>query len=268
MLDAGDEMLARAYGPVWAGLPQTPQAAEYCAYAAALQFLNGPAVLHGDCLNVVRDANRPLREALDRNRPHAGILKDTLKFENRKFAQQTVKVKAHVCELGEEARIADPVARRHARGNNLADKAAKDGLSAHTGLEEWQSKAVFWYLKNLEKVAMVIAKTCALWPRASGHNSRTPPAPTPRLPADTQRGDVGAGHSIRVYEGSAAEHLIVCANCGATCSLSKVSSSLQAACAGRPSNDSSQGKRRVRCLNAIARGRHPSGKGRIGNRIY
>ena len=111
MLDEAGEVVARAYGPVWAGLPQTPQTAESCAYAALMRFLNGPAVLHGDCLNVVRAAQQPTQQVLSRHRPHAGIMKDVYKREGAKFAEAFVKVPAHVCKLGEEHTIQDPIAR-------------------------------------------------------------------------------------------------------------------------------------------------------------
>ena len=41
-----------------------PQAAECAGYAAALQFLGGPSLGHGDCMNVVRDARRELQDQL------------------------------------------------------------------------------------------------------------------------------------------------------------------------------------------------------------
>eukprot|EP00973_Karenia_brevis_P015846 2169134-Karenia_brevis.AAC.1 len=49
-------------GPVWSSLPQTAQAAEHCARAAAVQLLVGPTRLIGDCKNVVRAAQLPARE--------------------------------------------------------------------------------------------------------------------------------------------------------------------------------------------------------------
>eukprot|EP00974_Lingulodinium_polyedra_P003834 360216-Lingulodinium_polyedra.AAC.1 len=36
-------------GPVWASLPQTPQAAEHCAFAAAAQVAVGRCRVHADC---------------------------------------------------------------------------------------------------------------------------------------------------------------------------------------------------------------------------
>ena len=59
------EVTATLSGPVWASLPQTPQAAEFSARAAATQRANGPLWLIGDCSNVVRD-DKDLSEAARR----------------------------------------------------------------------------------------------------------------------------------------------------------------------------------------------------------
>eukprot|EP00959_Pyramimonas_sp_CCMP1952_P261359 5464352-Pyramimonas_sp.AAC.1 len=43
--------LGEARGPVWAHLPQTPQAAEYAARCVAAQFLVMPTTIYSDCAN-------------------------------------------------------------------------------------------------------------------------------------------------------------------------------------------------------------------------
>ncbi len=63
--------------PLWRELPQTPQAAEYSAYAVATQYLGGPSTLHGDCENVVRDAAAKPKVQLRASRRYAGIMRFT-----------------------------------------------------------------------------------------------------------------------------------------------------------------------------------------------
>ena len=62
--------------PVWANLPQTPQAAEYCAAAAALQLVGPRAKVHSDCSNVVRDMIAPYAAATSGRRMYAGITRE------------------------------------------------------------------------------------------------------------------------------------------------------------------------------------------------
>ena len=49
------EVEAAASGPVPACLPQTSQAGEYAALAAAENLITGESRLFGDCQNVVKD---------------------------------------------------------------------------------------------------------------------------------------------------------------------------------------------------------------------
>eukprot|EP00969_Alexandrium_andersonii_P240742 10627444-Alexandrium_andersonii.AAC.1 len=54
-------------------MPQTPEAAECCAYEAAVVHCDGPATLYGDCVNVVTDAAKDGR-TLDKA-VYAGTIK-------------------------------------------------------------------------------------------------------------------------------------------------------------------------------------------------
>ena len=75
MVSPNGEVLTKISGPVWASLPQTPQAAEHVAYAALAELLGEPAMVHSDCASVVRVAGLSVHQALDRRGPHAGIYK-------------------------------------------------------------------------------------------------------------------------------------------------------------------------------------------------
>ena len=65
---------ARLCGAVPRAMPQTAQSAEYMARCAAVETLDGPSTLTGDCLNVVRDANLPIKHAFNKKRMHAAHL--------------------------------------------------------------------------------------------------------------------------------------------------------------------------------------------------
>ena len=155
-------MVARAYGPVWDGIPKNSQAAEFCAYAAATQFLDGPTNLHIDCASVVQAASQTVRLALEKGGPHAGLVKETLKWPGARQIQSVNKVKAHQCDLGEEHKISDPDLRRHALGNNLVDEAAEKGRAAHPALSGAERLQAERYICDLDKIAMSIAAATAL----------------------------------------------------------------------------------------------------------
>lgn len=59
-------LLASGEGPVWDGLPQTPQAGEHCGYSALLQFLGAESVINGDCMGVLITAGHVWRDAQER----------------------------------------------------------------------------------------------------------------------------------------------------------------------------------------------------------
>ena len=85
-----------------------------------------------------------------------------------RFIRQVVKVKAHV----DASTVQDPVLRRHAVGNEIADDLAKQGRLMHPLPTEAETRRMYWYVKKLEAVARTIAHTCALWPSAKDHNGQ------------------------------------------------------------------------------------------------
>ena len=64
---------AAASSPIWRSLPQTPQAAEYVALAAAAQLATGSSRICCDCQNVVNDAKDVRGGARDGKKHHVGI---------------------------------------------------------------------------------------------------------------------------------------------------------------------------------------------------
>ena len=55
-LDQEGEVAARVFGPLRRSLPQTPQVAGLCAYAAPVELAGDSVVLQVDCSNVICSA--------------------------------------------------------------------------------------------------------------------------------------------------------------------------------------------------------------------
>ena len=120
VVDGGGQVLVEARGPVPAPLPQTAQAAEYSASTAIAGILSSEARLYPDCMNVVKDFNRPMVDQLQAKRRYAGLLKGAQQHVGWTEAAEATWQKAHLSMTtlaGEEL--------RRAMGNDAADKAAK-----------------------------------------------------------------------------------------------------------------------------------------------
>ncbi len=147
--------------PLWRELPQTPQAAEYSAFAVATQYLGGPSVLHGDCENVLRDANAAPGAQLNARKRFAGVMRHTHSDPAQlRLWTEIRKVKAHV----DVASIADPVLRSHADGNARADAAAKQAVSRHPAPPPAEVTMLETSLSEAAKIVRLIAATMPKWP--------------------------------------------------------------------------------------------------------
>ncbi len=114
--------------PLWDSLPQTSQAAEYAAYAALAQILDGKTTAYGDCQGVLEQAAKPPAERYAGKRKYAGVLRSMLKHpQGMGHIAEAVKVKAHQ----RIENISDERERWMAVGNNLADEAAKAARERH-----------------------------------------------------------------------------------------------------------------------------------------
>ena len=71
-LDNDNNVVASMTGAVWGGLPQSSQAAEYCARASVVQVVSANATLFGDCANVVRDGQQSFKAQTHYDRMFAG----------------------------------------------------------------------------------------------------------------------------------------------------------------------------------------------------
>jgi len=81
---------------MWAPLPQKAQAGEHTACTAAVELLDGPSTLYGDCKDVVDDAHLPAKRALNHRRMHAAASTLERSFASCSFVMEDVKVKSHV----------------------------------------------------------------------------------------------------------------------------------------------------------------------------
>ena len=84
----------RAFGAV-VGLPQTPQAAEWTSFAAAVQLVSGPAALHQDCRAVV-DCMKDAFSFIRGRRPYDGVVREVVALQSWKLVVGPCKITAHV----------------------------------------------------------------------------------------------------------------------------------------------------------------------------
>lgn len=101
-----------------------------------------------------------IRTKLSWRRPNSGIIKFTLKQEGLGHVREVVKVQAHV----EEHSVDDPVLKRHARRNEMADASADLGVWKHPVLARGDT-SIEAYARKVTRIAKTIAHTCILWPR-------------------------------------------------------------------------------------------------------
>ncbi len=156
--------------PLWASLPQTSQAAEYAAYAAAPQILCGESTIYGDCKGVLDHAARGGHARFDGRRRYAGVMLSMNRCpEGLAHIKGSVKVKAHQ----NPAALQCPTQRWRATGNNLADAAAKEALKRHPQPSvELRAQLTFWQ-RRIPHVVRAVATAMAEFPAAGGHLTRT-----------------------------------------------------------------------------------------------
>ncbi len=158
--DGGD--CAIVSSPLWRGLPQTPQAAEFAAYASAVQFIGGPTRIYGDCSNVLNQANGGFMKAMAPNRKYSGVVRDTLKYPERlRNVQALCKVKAHV----DISKITDETERRHASGNSAADEAAKAARGRHPRPAPAEEKQLEHDIESAIRIIKLAAEAMKKWPQ-------------------------------------------------------------------------------------------------------
>ena len=121
-------LLSAVFGPVWAGLPQTPAAAEHVAYNAATQFLEATTEMVIDCSAVIMHAQLPWPEKSKGSKMYAAIMADAGKKEGAAHIEAHTKVKSHQCD---DDFAPGTRQRQLVHGNAQADKHAAEATEQH-----------------------------------------------------------------------------------------------------------------------------------------
>ncbi len=150
-------------------LPQTAQAAEFLALGLVIRALRGKTEVTGDSLNVVRAANGSCREPFAPSKMYAGILLDTHADPGRRRMAGEVRwTRAHRTIKGGET--AEEL--RDIRGNEAADKEAKEALQEHPPLGRLAESQAEFFEKRIGHVISAMTAALSMFPRASGKMTR------------------------------------------------------------------------------------------------
>jgi len=167
-------VFARAWGPVWCTLPQTPQASEYVGFAASCQLVNGASRGHGDCMNVVRDASAARSVQTSARRRYAGVMRSTFGCEGREQILSVDWCAGHVKEkLTDDEFAALPDHDRWlAAMNEAADEAADAGRLLHPQPNGCERAEVRLLLAELRCFYSLASNVLRLWPKLPGGLTR------------------------------------------------------------------------------------------------
>jgi len=177
-------------GPVWDPLPQTPQAAEYCALASVPQVITGNAHVYGDCLGVVNLANAPIKSQLSPSLLYSGAFRAGMALASRIFIQKVDWVKAHVLDRmsAEAIGAMDPHDFWKACGNRAADLEAKEALSCHPVMPHDVMAMIDKTMGHLQISLQILSAVLRLWPKLPRGMARMPTGervgrkPNPKTP--------------------------------------------------------------------------------------
>ncbi len=156
--------------PVPRHLPQTSQAAEHLGMAVAFEGALDPAVLAGDCSNVVNAYKEPVARALAATRKYAGLVLSSFKDLSKRRKVETRWVKAHRTATGEE----DQQTAADIRGNAAADAAAREAAELHPAIPAGAQAEIDYFIKRAPLVVKAVAAALALFPRAPKGMERAP----------------------------------------------------------------------------------------------
>jgi len=175
-VDEQGEALAIVRGPVWAPLPQTPQASEYCALVAANQLVARRARVHGDCLGVVNGANAPQAKRLSHKLLYAGAFRACLMTEGPKHIEEVIWGRAHMLDKMAEEEIQKLSEEElwKCRGNAVADVEAKAAIVCHPSFDPEAMKEIDGMLKRADIVLRNLSAVLRLWPKLPRGMNRVP----------------------------------------------------------------------------------------------
>jgi len=159
-LDADGNVQVKITGPVWANLPQTPQAAEYIGAVAAIKVMTRPTTLVGDCLGMIHSVNK-VRASCTPEGAYGGVLKSIARGGRFTNLVDFLWTPAHTV-LKDDA---TPRERLLHKGNDLVDAGAKE---ARLSVEDSTGANV---LKDAEadcrravKILKTVGTILAQWP--------------------------------------------------------------------------------------------------------
>ena len=145
-------------GPVPAGLPQTSAAAEYLAFQACAQHLQGPTSVGSDYANLVHRM-AAVGTKIPAKLMYSGVVRQALTATGACHVKGVYKIAAH--QDIDEVPLHNLV---DALGNALADSSAKAALSCHPPLPPaWLQMQSALRTANLEFLTFV-ATAMPLWP--------------------------------------------------------------------------------------------------------
>ena len=161
--DEGDYLAACA-GPVWANLPQTSPAGEYCGFAAACQMAKGVAKdLVADYIGVVKTVKKvvgriqagasrvgtPLHRG---STMYAGILREAFAEKGAALISKATHVRSHQADDGELPPNISAADKKNILGNMAADDLATEALADHPPLDAEEmsiSRKHFYMARNV-----------------------------------------------------------------------------------------------------------------------
>ncbi len=160
--------------PVPPHLPQTAQAGENLGMALGYLHASGPTNLVGDCLGVVRAFASAALRILAPSRKYAGLA--LAAFRPRPKGEVTARwTKAHRTLNGQETEEE----LRDFRGNDAADRAAKEAVQLHPQRGADLEAEIAYYEKRAHHVVCAVTAAMALFPPAPSNMDRAPrPATT------------------------------------------------------------------------------------------
>ena len=157
-LDCGGSERGWVRGVVPASLPQPAQAAEFCAGAFAAQACAHPIALHDDCLDVVKEFNRPREAWGDERVMYAGCMRQALVSDPAGNLAKVEKVKAHQDIEDIDLNVRESFL---AWGNHRADRHAELAEALHDSPD---AEVADLLAAEFEKVRVVLAVIGAVLP--------------------------------------------------------------------------------------------------------
>ena len=174
LCDAEGGELAKAYGPVWRGLPQSAPCAETVAAAAIADVVGASSLGHrvvGDNLAVVNLITNPTPLPALHRLWFAGVWRSMYMRNGWNNIQGNAEhVRSHqVDDMDADLSHLEPAQRHRLLGNRLADTAADLGQEFHPPLDSEMLKVDNMAFKAAQAVVALAAKILPLHPKRSKH---------------------------------------------------------------------------------------------------